>query len=530
MPPRNLFRPLLTYRTANFSNDLTAGVSVFLVSLPLCLGIALASGAPLFAGLIAGIIGGIVVGLFSGSESSVSGPAAGLAVIIAESITKIGSYEAFLVVVILAGLIQVGMGLLKAGRLSSFFPNSVIRGMLVGIGLVIILKQIPHALGRDNDYEGEFEFSQLADSENTLSEIYRALVTASPGAVVISVICLFILIFWYRQAGKGIRFFQVLPAALVIVFVGVGLNQFFRYFLTDWYLGDSNQHMVRIPTVSAGKGLGSIIDLPDFSVLGNIRIYGIAATLALVASLETLLNLEAADRVDPLRRVSSTNQELVAQGIGNMLSGLVGGLPITAVVIRTSTNIFSGAKSRLSTIIQGILLLLSVFLAASVLNYIPLACLAALLIVIGYRLANPGVFKAVYGEGLSQFIPFIITVLGILFTNLLIGILVGLAVGYVFVLYTNAQSSFRVIRDGTNVLVKFQKDIYFPSKHRLKETLRALKPGDSVLIDGRYATFIDHDIYTLITDFAQTARTLGISYELRDVTKRKRNLPAHVTI
>lgn len=530
MPFTNPLQTLRLYRTAYLSNDLTAGLSVFLVALPLCLGIALASGAPLFAGLVAGIIGGIVVGLLSGSEVSVSGPAAGLAVIVAESITALGSYEAFLVAVVLAGLFQVLLGLLKAGRLSSFFPNSVITGMLVGIGLVIVLKQIPHALGRDNDYEGDYEFSQLADQENTISEIYRAIVTASPGAVVISLVSLLILIFWDRLTERGIRFLRLVPAALVVVLVGVALNQFFGHYLTAFYLGDSNEHMVRIPVLSAGKSVASILDFPDFSHLTDPRIYGVAATIALVASLETLINLEAADRVDPLRRVSLTNQELVAQGVGNILSGLVGGLPITSVVIRTSTNVFWGAKSRLSTITQGTLLLLSLFLAASVLNHIPLSCVAALLIFIGYRLAKPGIFAAMYRRGLSQFIPFIVTVLGIVFINLLLGILVGLVVGYLFVLYTNSQSSFRVIRDGTNVLVKFQKDMYFLSKPALKETLRSFKPGDSVLVDGRYATFIDNDIYTLLIDFAQTARTQGINYELREVTQRKQNLARHAAV
>ncbi|SOD79706.1 SulP family inorganic anion transporter [Spirosoma fluviale] len=530
MPLTNSLRTFQHYRTTYLPNDLTAGLSVFLAGLPLCLGIALASGAPLFAGLVAGIIGGIVVGLLSDSEVSVSGPAAGLAVIVAESITAVGTFEAFLVAVILAGIIQLIMGLLKAGRLSSFFPDSVIKGMLVGIGLVIILKQIPHALGRDNDYEGEYEFSQLADQENTLSEIYRAVATASPGAVAISLIALLILIGWDQLSRKGIRFFQVVPAALVVVLVGVGLNQFFGHYLTSWYLGDSNEHMVRIPVLAAGNGLSSILDFPDFSILGDTHIYGIAVTIALVASLETLINLEAIDRIDPLRRVSSGSRELMAQGIGNILSGFMGGLPMTSVVIRTSTNVYSAGKTRLSTIIQGILLMVSVLAAGSVINHIPLASLAALLIVIGYRLARPALFAAMYREGMSQFIPFIVTVLGILFTNLLIGILVGLAVGYLFVLYTNSQASYRVIRDGKNVLIKFQRDVYFLSKPRLKETLRSFKPGDSILVDCRYANFIDRDIYALLVDYALTARTLGIDYELREVTQHKRNLPTHAAI
>ena len=532
MPSTNPLWKLFPYRTTYLTADLTAGLSVFLVSLPLCLGVALASGAPLFAGLIAGIVGGIVVGLFAGSEISVTGPAAGLAVIVVESVNTAGSYPAFLLVVVLAGVLQVGLGALKAGRVSSFVPNSVITGMLVGIGLVIILKQIPHALGRDSDYEGDYEFSSLANGENTLSEIYRAFVSASPGAVVISVVSLILLIFWRRQVLNGVKFFEVLPSALAAVLVGVGLNELFSVYQPNWYLGNSNEHMVRIPILSAQQSLGSILVFPDFSRIGDVRIYGLAATLAVVASLETLINIEAADRVDSLRRVSSTNKELIAQGLGNLLSGLIGGLPVTAVAVRTSTNIFSGGKSRIATMLQGFLLLGSLLFAASIINTIPLACLAALLIVIGYRLASPAVFARIYREGWSQFIPFIVTVLGIVFTNLLIGLLVGLVIGYVFVLYTNAQSSFRVVRDGSNVLIKFQKDMYFPNKAKLKDTLRKLKPGDSVLVDGRYAAFIDHDIYQLVTDFSQTAQNLGINYELRDVTERKQSLPQadHATV
>ncbi|WP_077922289.1 SulP family inorganic anion transporter [Spirosoma sp. 209] len=521
---------LRQYRTAYLPNDLTAALSVFLAGLPLCLGIALASGAPLFGGLVAGIIGGIIVGFLSGSEISVSGPAAGLAVIVAESISSLGSYEVFLVAVILAGIMQVVMGFLKAGRLSSFFPDSVIKGMLVGIGLVIVLKQIPHALGRDSDYEGEFEFSQLADHENTFTEIYQALLTASPGAMIISLVSIGILVVWDRLAGQGRKLFRLLPAAVLMVLIGVSLNQLFRYYLPDFYLGDSNEHMVRLPVLSAQKGWSSILDFPDFSILTDLRVYGIAATIALVASLETLINLEASDRLDPLNRVSSPSQELVAQGIGNILSGLAGGLPVTSVVVRTSTNVFSGSRSRLSTILQGGLLLLAVLLAGSVLNHIPLACIAALLIVVGYKLAGPAVFSATFREGTSQFVPFIVTVLGIIFIDLLFGLLIGLAVGYLFVLYTNSQSPFRVIRDGHNVLVKFQKDVYFLSKPALKELLRSLKPGDSVLIDGRHAAFIDHDIYTLLTDYAKTAQRQGINYELREVTQRKKNAPTYAAV
>jgi MFS superfamily sulfate permease-like transporter len=516
------FQTLKTYRLAGLQADLPAGISVFLVALPLCLGIALASGAPLFAGLVAGIVGGIIIGSLSGSELSVSGPAAGLAVIIADSIQQLGTFEAFLTAVVLAGVCQFGLGLLKAGRFSSLFPDSVIKGMLVGIGIVIILKQIPHALGRDNDYEGEFEFQQLADGENTISEIYRAVVTASPGAVVISVLAILVLIYWERVAGRGYRFFKNLPAALMVVFLGVGLNQLFRLYYPDWYLGDNNEHMVRVPIFKAGQTIASIFDWPDFSVLGRLKIYTVAATIALVASLETLLNLEASDRLDPLKRSSSPDQELIAQGIGNIASGLLGGLPVTSVVVRTSANVFGGGKTRVSAITHGVLLLLAVALGGAVLNHIPLSCLAALLIMVGYKLAKPSLFKTIYREGLSQFVPFIVTVLGIVFTDLLVGIAVGTVVGILFVLYTNSQSAFRVVREDNKVLVTFQKDVYFLSKPALKEVLRSLQPGDTVYVDGRHANFIDHDIVNMLTDFAETARIQGIAYELNQISLKKR--------
>ncbi|UFH52617.1 SulP family inorganic anion transporter [Spirosoma sp. KNUC1025] len=528
-------RTLANYKAGYLRQDLPAGLSVFLVALPLCLGIALASGAPLFSGLVAGMIGGMIVGILSGSEVSVSGPAAGLTVIVADAITKIGSYEAFLVAVVLAGVMQLVLGLIKAGRFSSFFPDSVIKGMLVAIGIVIILKQIPHALGRDNDYEGEFEFQQLADSENTISEIYRAIETASPGAVVISLISLIFLITWERVAGKSSRaFFKNFPSALVVVIIGVALNEFFRVAIPDWYLGDTaHQHMVQIPTIAPGKSLFSIFDFPDFSVLGNPKVYGVAATIALVASLETLLNLEASDRLDSQKRVSSTNQELVAQGVGNMVSGLIGGLPVTSVVVRTSANVYSGAKTRISTVVHGLYLLLAVFLGGALLNLIPLSCLAALLILVGYKLAKPAVFKKIYHDGWSQFVPFIVTVVSIVFTDLLIGIALGSVVGIIYVLYTNFQSTFRLERNGKEVMIEFEKDLYFLSKPQLKEALGSLNTGDKVIVDGSKAPFIDHDIYNMLHDFRETAKVQGIDYELRNVVlnrrKRKRKLEVMVS-
>lgn len=510
---------LAHYKMGYLRQDLPAGLSVFLVALPLCLGIALASGAPLFSGLVAGVIGGIVVGLMSGSEISVSGPAAGLAVIVAESIVKLGSYEAFLVAVVLAGAMQILLSLIKAGRFSSFFPDSVIKGLLVAIGIVIILKQIPHALGRDNDYEGEFEFQQLADGENTVSEIYRAIETASPGAVVISLVSMVYLIVWERTAGRSTRaFFKNFPAALVVVAIGIGLNEFFRVAIPAWYLGDTaHQHMVQIPTIAAGKSLSSIFDFPDFSVLGNLRVYSVAATIALVASLETLLNLEASDRLDSARRVSSTNQELLAQGVGNMLSGLIGGLPVTSVVVRTSANVYGGGRTRISPILHGVFLLVAVWLGGPLLNLIPLSCLAAVLIMVGYKLAKPAIFQKTYRDGWSQFVPFIVTTVGIVFTDLLVGIALGTVVGIIYVLYTNFQSTFSLVRDGHQVTIEFEKDLFFLSKPQLKEALGTLEPGDEVIIDGTNALFIDHDIFNMLHDYRETARVQGIRYELRNV-------------
>lgn len=514
--------PLLTlasYKSAYLKQDIPAGLSTFLVALPLCLGIALASGAPLFSGLVAGMIGGLVVGVLSGSEVSVSGPAAGLAVIVADAIAKVGSYEAFLVAVVLAGLLQLVLGLIKVGRFSSFFPDSVIKGMLVAIGIVIILKQIPHALGRDNDYEGEFAFQQLADGENTISEIYRAIETASPGAVVISLVSLAFLIIWERTAGRSTRaFFRSFPAALVVVLVGVALNDYFRVAVPGWYLGDTaHQHMVQIPTVAPGRQLFTIFDFPDFSRLRDPGIYPIAATIALVASLETLLNLEASDRLDPLRRVSSTNQELVAQGVGNLLSGLMGGLPVTSVVVRTSANVYGGSRTRVSAILHGLLLLVAVLLGGPFLNRVPLSCLAAVLIMVGYKLAKPAIFRKTYTDGWSQFVPFLVTVVGIVFTDLLKGIALGTVVGIGYVLYTNFQSALRVARKGKEVRIDFDKELYFLNKPQLKEALGGLEPGDNVIIDGSRAPFIDQDIYNMLHDYQETARVQGIGYELRNI-------------
>jgi MFS superfamily sulfate permease-like transporter len=501
------------------NKDFSAGVAVFLVTLPLCLGIALASGAPLFSGLLASIVGGIVVTLFSGSEVSISGPAAGLTVIVFDSIQRLGSYPNFLMAVVLAGVIQFSLGWLKAGRLSSFVPSSVISGMLVAIGIVIILKQIPHALGWDADYEGEFEFEQ-ADQRNTFSEIIEALSHPNAGAILISVFCLGLIAWWDYSAKKGIKFFKTIPGGVVVVLVGVVLNQLLALWFPAMSLKEES-HLVRVPLIRDWTDAKAAFNFPAFEILANPQVYISALTLAIVGSIESLFSLEAADKLDTRRRISSPNQELKAQGIGNVVSGLIGGLPLTLVAIRTSVNVYSGAQTRLSSFIHGLLMLLAVLAIPQLLNYIPLACLAALLISVGYKLAKVEIFKKMYREGPDQFIPFIITVLAIVFTDLLIGLAIGLIVGMIYIVYTNNLSAISVGRDKETVLIWFKKDVSFLNKAHLKEVLAALKPGDYVFVDGLRAQFIDHDIFTTLEEFEADAPLRGIQVEFKGITRRK---------
>jgi MFS superfamily sulfate permease-like transporter len=508
------------YKTALLQSDWKSGLSVFLVALPLCLGIALASGAPLFSGILAGIVAGILVSILSGSEISVSGPAAGLTVIVATAIHELGSFQGFLVAVVLAGIIQIVLGVVKAGKFSSYFPESVIRGMLVAIGLVIILKQIPHALGDDQDYEGEFEFEQVADHQNTITELIRSVIDFNYGAVVISVSCLLLLIFWEKAAKRKGGIFAMIPASLVAVILGVVINEIYGVYFPTHYLGNSPVHMVSMPKMEGTADLLAALSFPDFSFLTNPKIYTVAFTLAIVASLETLLNLEAADSIDPYKRQSSSDKELVAQGVGNIVSGLIGGLPVTSVVVRTSANVYAGGKTRMSSLVHGLLLLGSVLLIPTLLNKIPLSALSAILLMVGYKLAHPLVFKKVYKEGFDQYIPFAITILVIVFKDLLFGIFVGTFVGLLFVVFTNFRSVISVVREGNHVLVKFNKDVSFLNKPRIKQILMDLKEGDEVFIDGTRAHFIDHDIYNLLFDFKNSAHRRNIEVEFKKVKRR----------
>ncbi|MFT7668389.1 MAG: MFS superfamily sulfate permease-like transporter, partial [Planctomycetota bacterium] len=422
---------------ANFRHDLPASIVVFFVAVPLCLGIALASGAPLFSGLIAGIIGGIVVGAISGSPLGVSGPAAGLAVIVLTAIGDLG-FEAFLLALVISGAIQVLLGVFRAGVLGYFFPSSVISGMLAGIGLIIVLKQIPHAVGYDSDPEGQLGFSQ-PDGETTFSELSRAFAAIEWNAVLVSVTALAILILWDRVLSKRGRLFELVQGPLVAVAFGIFYQMLTVRFAPSMAL--SAEHLVSVPVPGSLAGFGALFQTPDFSQVINPAVWLTGATIAIVGSLETLLCVEATDKLDPKKRVTPTNRELVAQGTGNMLSGAIGGLPITQVIVRSSANIQSGANSKASAILHGFLILISVIALPQVLNLVPLAVLASILIVVGYKLAKPSLFRKMYSLGWSQFVPFVVTIAGIVFTDLLTGIIAGLVVAILVLLRRSFQNS-----------------------------------------------------------------------------------------
>ena len=497
---------------ANLKYDGPAGIAVFLVALPLCLGIALASGAPLFAGIIAGIVGGIVVSTLSGSQLSVSGPAAGLAAIALASIQSIGSYQGFLTAVVLAGILQFTLGLVRFGVIADYVPNSVIKGMLAGIGVIIILKQIPHALGRDRDYEGDFSFLEAGGS-NTLSDIAEGVMSASMGAVLIAIVSLVLLVAW-EHLGVRWRFFHLVPGPLAAVAAGIALNQAFGALAPGWQLVDP-EHLVNLPSpANFGAFLGQFT-LPDFSQTGNQKVWAAAATLAVVGSLETLLSLEAADRLDPFKRISPPSRELRAQGIGNLLSGLLGGLPITSVVVRTSANVYAGGRTWMSSFIHGLLLLASVLLIPGLLRLTPLAALAGILIMVGFQLTKPSLYTTMRARGWNQFIPFVTTVVAVVFSDLLTGVLIGMACGAFFVIRVNHHEAITVVSQGRDYLMRFTKDASFVNKSEFRDKLRQIPENSHVIIDGTRALFIDHDIMEVVEDFRQLASYKNIQVEMK---------------
>ena len=486
-------------RTHSIGKDLIAGTVVFLVALPLCLGIAHASGAPVIAGIISGILGGIVVGLLSGSHISVSGPAAGLAAIVLSQIQVLGSYQAFLLAVAISGILQIGLGVLRAGVLANYFPTNVIRGLLAAIGVILILKQLPHLVGHDTDYEGEMAFAQ-SDGRNTFSEITEALRAFLPGAALVGLSCIALLFVWGKSRLKKSLF----PAPLAAVLLGVAISELLRVSGSSWIIEQS--HLVEVPVVGVnGQGWNTIFSMPDWSQWNNPKIYTAAITLAIVASLETLLNLEATDKLDPQKRVSPPNRELLAQGVGNVAAGLIGGMPMTSVIVRSSVNASAGARTRLSCITHGVLLTVCVFFIPTLLNHIPLAALAAILVATGFKLASPKLFVQMAKGGRAQFIPFAITVLAIVFTDLLIGVIIGLAVSLIFVLNSNFRRGMTIIKEehvgGIVNRVELANQVSFLNRSALMRTLSSFGPGEQVVIDARTTDYIDPDIYGLIQTF-----------------------------
>lgn len=485
---------------SDIRHDLPSGIVVFLVALPLCLGIALASGAPFFSGLISGIIGGLVIGFLSNSHTSVSGPAAGLAAVVLASLATLGSFDIFLLAVLIAGMMQLGLGLLKAGAIANYFPSSVIRGMLTAIGIIIILKQIPHAVGYDENAEGNLSFLQI-DGDNTFSGIVHALGKIDLGAVLICAISLAILLIWERPFFK--KKLKLLPGGLVAVIAAIFLNQVF--YGAGSPLALDGKHLVQVPVASTASEFFGFFSLPDFSQWNNGKVWMVAATIAAVASIETLLCVEAVDKLDPLKRNTSPNRELIAQGVGNMAAGLVGGLPVTSVIVRSSANVNSGARSKASTIIHGMLLLVCIITIPFVLNKIPLASLAAILLVTGYKLCSPSLIRQIWRKGKYQWVPFAVTVVAIVFTDLLTGVGLGLGVSTLALLYGNYKNSYFFHKEkhheGEIILIHMSEEVSFLNKASIKLTLEHLPSGSIVVIDAQDSQYIDEDVLELIRDF-----------------------------
>jgi MFS superfamily sulfate permease-like transporter len=508
-----VLRKHLDYYFRYLDHDIPAGVVVFLVALPLCLGIAVASGAPPFSGVIAGIIGGLVVSVVSGSQLSVSGPAAGLTVIIAAAVEKLG-LDGMLLAVALSGLIQIAMGFARAGVIGAYFPSAVIKGMLAAIGLILIMKQLPHAVGYDADADSDLSFLE-GDSHTTFSLLWSSLDSVSPGATVVSIVSIAILLLWDSKLIRDNRRLAVIPGPLVAVIFGVIFNQIAQA-VAPWF-AIAPQHLVTLPEIAGPLQFLGEIHFPSLSGLTDLHVYVTAGTLALVGSLETLLSLEAVDKLDPLKRTAPTNQELKAQGVGNFISGMIGGLPITAVIVRSSANIDAGAHTKVACIVHGWLLLLSVMFLSVVLNMIPLACLAAVLLLTGYKLAKPKLVMEQYEKGFNQFAPFAVTIAAILMTDLLKGMAIGMAVGLFFVLYGNYHSAFTLTRDGKNYLLRLQKDVSFLNKAPLRNILEDIEEDSFLVIDGTRATFIDQDIMETLEDFIKAASDNNIHVELKNV-------------
>ena len=501
---------------ANLNSDFAAGLVVFLVALPLCLGIAMASGAPLFSGIISGVVGGIVVGYLSQSHISVSGPAAGLTAIILTAVTDFKAFDVFLLAAFLAGAIQLILGFVKAGSISNYFPNNVIEGMLAGIGIIIILKQLPHAVGYDTDFEGDEAFFQT-DGNNTFSSLLGFFDYIQLGSIVITLISLAILISWDKL--PALKKLKLIPGALVAVVVGVILNEIFT--VSGSTLAIQKEHLVSLPIPTSFEEFKNIIITPNFSSITNQKVWVVALTIAIVASIETLLCIEAADRMDFQKRYTNPNVELKAQGIGNMISSLLGGLPMTSVVVRTSANNNAGAKSKMTAIIHGVLLLISVLAIPSILNKIPLATLAAILLLVGYKLAKPATFLHFWHYGKYQFVPFIATLLAVVFTDLLKGVALGIIISIIFVLRGNLKRAYifrkEEYEDGDIIHIDLAQEVSFLNKAAIKSTLAKIPENSKVIIDAKDTVYIAHDVLDLITEFNEIrSKDLNIKVKLKN--------------
>jgi len=497
---------------AELSHNFASGLVVFLVALPLCLGIALASGAPPLSGVIAGIIGGIVVGALSNSNISVSGPAAGLTAIVLTAITDLGAFELFLCAGLIAGILQLVIGFIRAGSISNYFPNNVIEGMLAGIGIIIILKQIPHALGFDSDNMSSETLFENGINFNYFNEVFGAI---HPGAIIVTIVSVVILLTWENV--PALRRIKMLPGALVAVIAGILLNQLFVS--SGSSLAISADHLVTLPVPQSAEDFKNLITMPNFEGFLNTKVWIVGATIAIVASIETLLCIEASDRLDTKRRITDTNLELKAQGIGNLFSSLIGGLPMTSVVVRSSANANAGATSKSSAIIHGVLLLVCVLSIPFILNLIPLATLAAVLILVGYKLAKPATFKHFWHNGKYQFIPFVATVLAVVFTDLLKGVGIGLAISIFYILQGNMKRAYYLSREKLNdadeLTIKLAEEVSFLNKAAIKKTLKNIQPGSKVIIDARTTSYITTDVLEMIQDFANVrAKEENIDVEL----------------
>jgi MFS superfamily sulfate permease-like transporter len=494
------------------SKDAPAGLVVFLVAVPLCLGIALASGAPLFSGVIAGMVGGIIVTALSKSDLGVSGPAAGLTVIVLSAINELGSFEIFLTAVMIGGLLQIVLGILKAGIVGYYFPTSVIKGMLSAIGIIIFLKQIPHAFGYDKDYEGDLDFIQ-ADGQNTFSELFNMMDYITPGAMIVTAFSLFILILWEQKFMKKIKAFGIIQGPLVVVIGGIILGK-----VLSGYYEISTEHMVSIPVSDSIGGFINQFTLPDFTGITNPQVWVVGFTIAVVASLETLLCVEATDKLDPQKRTTPTNRELTAQGVGNMVSGLIGGLPVTQVIVRSSANIQSGGQTKVASFIHGILILVSAMFIPNILNLIPLSSLAAILLIVGFKLAKPSIFKQMYKEGPQQSLPFLVTVLAIIFTDLLVGIGIGLGLAFFIILRKNFLSPFVLKttkeKDDDHFRIILSENVTFLNKASILKELNKMPPNSFVLIDASKTIHIEHDVLEIISDFIVASKHKNIKLNM----------------